>query len=235
MISARSGAVWPIAIRYPSGDTAYGGGAEKVNDVGVVMRVLVCDDHPIVLLSMTMLIEASGHEVVATTDDPSEVAGLVDSQAPDVCLLDLLFHGDPTASLQAVQRVAPLTEVIVVTGTMDGAQRAAALEAGASAVASKGLPSDDLIALIEGRADATSSPRRGAPANADPWGLTAREYEVLSCLIDGDCTSRIATRLTMRNTTVRSHVQNLLLKMGVHTRAAAVARAIGEGVITIGP
>lgn len=198
------------------------------------MRAILCDDHPIVLLSTTMLLEAHGHEVVHSIDHPATIPEMVRSLNPDVCLMDLFFNTDDdgAATLEAIRAVAEFTDVIVVSGAADEGIRLAAMEAGASAVASKAMATDAFIALVEGR-----GPGPTVLAAPDPdhgrFGLTRRELEVLGCLIDGDCTARIATRLDMRSATVRSHVQNLMLKLGVHTRAAAVARAVTTRLVDV--
>ena len=134
--------------------------------------------------------------------------------------------------MAAIGAVSAKTDVIVVTGSNDDADRTAALDAGASAVASKATPADDLVALIEGRSPGSSAPVV-RPAVAARFALTEREHQVLQCLSEGDGTKRIAHRLDMRSATARSHVQSLMLKMGVHSRAAAVAHSVREGLVDI--
>lgn len=194
------------------------------------MRLVICDDHPIVVISMTMLFEAHGHEVVATTDSPHRLPQLVAELQPDVCLLDFMFDGsfDATPALDAIELIAGATDVVVISGTADATQRAAALAAGASAVASKATAGDSLVALVEGRCPVAQTP--SVPRASNPYRLTAREQQVLQSLINGDSTARMAQRLQMRHATARSHVQSLLLKMGVHTRSAAVAIGVRDGL-----
>lgn len=198
------------------------------------MRVIICDDHPIVVLSTTMLLEAHGHEVIERTDRPEAIPEMVRSLSPDVCLMDLFFDpgDDGAATIEAIRAVVSLTDVIVMTGAAGDGIRLMAMEAGASAVASKAISADSFIALVEGREPGPTIP---APPDHEHlrFGLTVRELEVLGCLIDGDCTARIATRLNMRSATVRSHVQNLMLKLGVHTRSAAVARAVSTRLVDV--
>lgn len=100
-------------------------------------------------------------------------------------------------------------------------------------MASKALPGEQLVALVEGRCDVGPSTPRTRPPASNRYLLTVREQQVLQSLIDGDSTTRIAERLDMRHATARSHVQSLLLKMGVHTRAAAVAVGVRQGLAVL--
>ncbi|HEX2576846.1 MAG TPA: response regulator transcription factor [Aquihabitans sp.] len=195
------------------------------------MRFIICDDHPIVVMSTTMLLQAHGHEVVATAPRPQVLRSQVERHRPDVCVVDLLFGPvtDSVAALVAIKDVAELTSVIVVSGSADAVQREAAMAAGASAVASKSLPAAELVALLERRGQVAASPKPRAASRDNPYSLTAREQQVLACLAQGISTPGIAERLDMRGATARSHVRSLMLKMGVHTRAAAVARGVSEG------
>ena len=86
-----------------------------------------------------------------------------------------------------------------------------------------------MLALVEGRASGQRS-RRRQPAN--PFLLTRRELEVLQSLVEGDSTERMAARLQVRNATARSHVQSLMLKLGVHSRSAAVSLGVRAGLST---
>ncbi|CAN5432235.1 response regulator transcription factor [soil metagenome] len=196
------------------------------------MKIIICDDHPIVVISTSMLVEAHGHEVVATTQRPQDLRDLVELHEPDVCIVDLLYGNavDSVPALVAIHDVAGLTDVVVVSGSADAVQRQAALAAGASAVASKATPGADLVALIEGRSGVAAGPAPVVRSTANPYALTAREREVLQCLVEGISTPRIAECLEMRSATARSHVRSLMLKLGVHTRAAAVARGVSEGL-----
>lgn len=196
------------------------------------MKIVICDDHPIVILSTSMLVEASGHEVVATAERPEDLADLVERHHPDVCIVDLLYGNDTdaVAALVAIHDIAALADVVVVSGTVDDIQRVAALAAGARAVVSKATASDQLMALIEGRAAPAVVSSRGPDPARDPYALTTRERQVLQCLIAGISTPHIAERLDVRNATARSHVRSLMLKLGVRTRAAAVARGVSEGL-----
>lgn len=193
------------------------------------MRIVLCDDHPIVLMSLAELFIAHGHEVVATASHPEEMRGLVPAYRPHICVSDLLFGGqqDMVEALRAIREVALSTDVIVVSGAADAAQRKAAMAAGAVAVVSKAAPPADLVALVEGRSDRCPVLQRSV---ANPYFLTQREQQVLQSLVDGDSTERMAARLGMRSATARSHVQGVLLKLGVSSRIAAVSVGVQRGL-----
>ncbi len=201
------------------------------------MRCVLCDDHPIVLLAQSMALETRGHEVVATAAVPGELLELVDRHDPDVCLTDLFFgeHDQGEETLEVIRTVSRRTDVIVVTGSATIEQQTLATDAGAVAVVSKGASNEVVMALVEGRsghhvAEGPAGPPSGSKEK-DRYFLTARELEVLQCLADGLSTERIATSLQMRHATARSHVQSVLLKLGVHTRTAAVAKGIRSSLI----
>lgn len=200
------------------------------------MRCVLCDDHPIVLLSQAMMLESHGHDVAATALLPDQLPELVDRLGPDVCITDLLFGDEDRgeATLDAIREVSSKTDVIVISGAASPEQRRAATAAGAAGVISKGASNDAVMALIEGRtghADLTAEAGASGPAGYDDHFLTPREREVLQCLADGESTERIAVRLGMRHATARSHVQMVLLKLGVHTRTAAVASGIRSSLV----
>ena len=195
------------------------------------MDLVLCDDHPIVMHSMATMFRSHGHDVVATATRPEQLADLVLRHRPHVCVTDLMFDDDgPAAVLDAIAQVSPFVAVVVLSGAPGHA--AQALAAGATAVGSKSLSADAIVALVEGRtAEGTVS--RPVPRARVPYFLTDREVEVLQSLSDGDSTARMAERLGVRHAPARSHVQSVLLKLGVHSRVAAVAVAVDAGMVQV--
>ncbi len=195
------------------------------------MDLVLCDDHPIVMHSMAVMFRAHGHDVVATAPRPEQLRDLVLRHRPHACVTDLLFDGDnPEIAFDAIAEVSPFVDVIVLSGAPGLTARA--LAAGATAVGSKALPAADIVALVEGRT-AEGAVSRPVDRGRTPYLLTDREVEVLQSLSDGDSTSRMAERLGVRHATARSHVQSVLLKLGVHSRVAAVAVAVEAGVVEV--
>ncbi len=197
------------------------------------MELILCDDHPIVMASLAAMFEAHGHDVVGMVSHPDALADVVRDLGGDVCVTDLLFgdEQEPHAVLGAITEVARLSDVVVLTGA-DRHHCDAASRAGATAVGSKALPSEAILALVEGRAPSADSSIPDRPAGA-PFFLTSREVEVLQSLSDGDSTARMAERLGVRHSTARSHVQSVLHKLGVHNRLAAVSVAVSHGLIEV--
>ncbi|HEU5149442.1 MAG TPA: response regulator transcription factor [Iamia sp.] len=195
------------------------------------MHLVLCDDHPIVMHSMAVMFRAHGHEVAATATRPEQLRDLVLQHRPHVCVTDLLFDGEgPDTAFAAIGEVSPFVDVVVLSGAPGLAARA--LAAGATAVGSKALPATDIVALVEGRT-AEGAVTRPVDRARTPYLLTDREVQVLQSLSDGDSTARMAERLGVRHATARSHVQSVLLKLGVHSRVAAVAVAVEAGVVQV--
>lgn len=195
------------------------------------MELVLCDDHPIVMHSMAVMFRSHGHDVVATASRPEQMVELVHQHQPHACVTDLLFDGDePGAVFDAITRVSPFVDVVVISGAAEHTTRA--LAAGATAVGSKALPAEDIVALVEGRT-AEGAVSRPTERGRAPYFLTEREVEVLQSLSAGDSTTRMAERLGVRHATARSHVQSVLLKLGVHSRVAAVAVAIEAGMVDV--
>lgn len=196
------------------------------------MHLIICDDHPIVVLATSMLVEAHGHEVVATTTRPPCLPELVAEHRPDACIVDLHYEDETDAHLvlPVIRSIARSTDVVVVTGSAGPVECKAALAAGAVATASKSLPSSELLALIEGRSGGGEA---GEEDERPPALLTRRELQVLQCLVEGDATARIASRLHLQPPTVRSHVQSIMGKLGTHTRSSTVVVGLRMGLGSI--
>ncbi|WP_426573881.1 LuxR C-terminal-related transcriptional regulator [Aquihabitans sp. McL0605] len=197
------------------------------------MRMILCDDQELVVLSLTRLFEGHGHDVVAVAHRPAELAELVEEYRPDVCVLEVVTRGDEPIgdAMSSIAAIAGQTDVVVVTCSTHSPVSVAALASGARAVVMKSTTSDELVAQVERRVSRppTIGKQQKGPGR---YFLTEREVQVLESLADGDSTERIGARLNLSHATVRSHVQSLLCKLGVHSRAGAVAVAVRSGLIT---
>lgn len=199
------------------------------------MDIVLCDDHAMVVASMVGLLEAHGHDVVATVREPEGLPEAVRRAAPDVCVTDLLFDDDLAPGrvvLDAISTVATTTDVVVISGVRREEDLEAARDAGAAALGSKAMSSTEIVDLIEGRVGSSRGARTERP-RPSAFFLTDRELQVLQHLSDGDSTCRIAQHLGVRHATARSHVQSVLLKLGVHSRLAAVAVAVRHGLVEV--
>jgi two-component system, NarL family, nitrate/nitrite response regulator NarL len=199
------------------------------------MRLVICDDHRLLLEALATALAGHGYIVEALATTPDEAVSAVARHDPDVLLIDLRFpdgHG-LDASRQVLSR-HPRTKVVVLTGTDDPNSLSKALELGVSGYVLKGERVDAICAALDGVARGETVVRRsllrqirrtgGTPEQPGPVReLTAREQEVLDLLKEGLDTQQIVQRLVVSPSTVRTHVQNILSKLGVHSRLQAVA------------
>ena len=200
------------------------------------MRLVICDDHLLLVEAMVVALAALGHEVVARGTTPEEAVRLTREHHPDVCLLDVNF---PTgSSLQFIARVreaGAATRVVMMSAWTDHDTVARALEEGASGFVGKQQPMSEIAQALERvhRGEVVMDPAllrpgaRSEPEREDPlWQLrflTDREWETMRCIMDGLTTAEMAVELGVRGSTARTHVQNLLTKLGVHSRLQAAA------------
>ncbi len=211
-------------------------------------RVVVVEDHPLYRQALVSLVgEVDGFEVVAeAADGLSGVAATVEHQ-PDVVLMDL---GLPDLSgieaTRQIRALLPSTAVLVLTMTEDEAAVSGAVRAGAAGYLVKGAEPEAiaraLAAVAEGGAvfgaqvagAALSRLGRPAPAVTTPGlrGLTTREIEVLDLVAAGQSNAAIAAELDISAKTVRNHLSNILVKIGVRDRSAAIVKARESGLGT---
>ena len=197
-----------------------------------VIRVLLVDDHPLVLEGLRALMEAERDvQVVGTTTDGTRVPDLVRQLQPDVVLLDLeLGHTNGYEVLKRLRAEQLTTKVLVLTAYGDGESMRAALEHQADGIALKtDSPSrtvDALRAVSSGVLVFPQAARRwmrkpNERAIAGPSALSEREREVWALLAAGMSNGEIAKKLGVSASTVKFHTQNLFQKLGVSNRTAA--------------
>lgn len=214
------------------------------------IRVVVCDDHPVYRKGLQMLLtEVDGIEVVGEASDGETALEVVDRLHPDVVVMDLHLPG--ISGVEATRRLLagdPDLGVVVLTMFKDDTSLLAALRAGARGYVVKDADYEELAMAIKvvaageamlgkdvserlGAVLASSSRPRPFPA------LTEREHSVLELMAQGLANEAIASRLFLSPKTIRNNVSNVLTKLGVATRAAAIAlaRDAGIGGETTGP
>ncbi len=199
------------------------------------MRIVLADDHTLLLDALALALGKRGHEVVGQATTRRAAVALVRQFQPDACLLDIAFPtGSGLDALPELRAAGPDTKVVVLSGLVDAAVVREALEKGAHGVVDKGEPISAICAALDavvaGQLAVDAALLREAlnPKRVeDPlWVLnflTDREWDVLHLLVEGAETRDIARALRVRSTTARTHVQNLLTKLGVHSRLQAVA------------
>jgi len=210
---------------------------------GEPIRVVVCDDHHLVAQGVSMVLGAEDDiEVVGVAGSVAEVREMAMSRRPDVVLMDYgLPDGDGVTATAAIKASQPDVQVIMLTSFLDEEILVAAIEAGCSGYVTKHKGAEELTAAVRlvAAGEALVSPdmlarllprmRRGNHGLG--WDLTPRERQVLDLLAHGDSKEAIARRLFLSTNTVRNHIQNILTKLGAHSRLEAVAAAAREGLL----
>lgn len=209
------------------------------------VRVLVCDDHEVFAEGMAALLRAEGMEVVGTVGRARDVVRTMLEARPDVVLMDYeMPDEDGITTTAAVKAADPSVHVVLLTSSNDEDVLVRAIDAGISGYVTKSKPSSEVMAAVRAAVagDVLVSPdmmarllprlrTRETPAGYD---LTPRELEVLELLAAGTSNDALVVRLGISRNTVRNHVQNLLTKLGVHSRLEAVALATREGLLRTG-
>lgn len=213
------------------------------------IRVLIADDQPLARAGFKAVLEATGGvQVVAEAQDGDQAVELARRHAPDVVLMDVRMPG--TDGIEATRRMPNQKVLILTTFGLDD-YIIEALRAGASGFLLKDAPVEDLVRAVRTVAagDAQLSPAvtkrlleqvarrlpaavpRDSGALAD---LTERELEVLRLLAAGMSNAEIAAALVVSEPTVKSHVSNVLQKLGLRDRVQAVIYAYENGLIAPG-
>jgi DNA-binding NarL/FixJ family response regulator len=183
----------------------------------------------------------SGVEVLGTVDAP-DALDLATSAAPAVVVVELDGCPEGLATVASVVGALPSTRVLTLTGSPDHAAVLAAVRAGATSHLVAPTPPADLAAAVRrtARGEAVFSPGLadvvleafGRRSGAGDCGrqLTEREADVLRLVVEGLTAKQIASRLVLSPRTVENHVQNVLRKFRLHSRAALVRYAIEHGL-----
>jgi DNA-binding NarL/FixJ family response regulator len=218
----------------------------------MTVRVLIADDQQLVRSGFRMILESEQDLlVVAEAADGQEAVAAARRLRPDVALIDLrmpVMDGIAATSSIVGDPAVP-TRVLVVT-TFDTDEHVyAALRAGASGFLLKDAPPEELAAAVrliaEGEALLAPSVTRRvieefARVSRDPGSrsslgdLTERELDVLRLVARGLSNSEIAQELTIGETTVKTHIGNILMKLDVRDRAQAVVAAYESGLVVPG-
>lgn len=199
------------------------------------VRLVICDDHAVVRAGLLALIgSASDIEVVGEAGNGPEAVALAERLRPDVVLMDLQLGSDMDGA-EATRRItalaAPTPRVLVLTTYDTDADIARAISAGATGYLLKAESADELFTAIHAAAQgrtALSPPvaNRVMSQMRNPRPtLTPRELDILAQLAHGLGNREIARALHISEATVKTHLGRIYDKLGVDTRAAAVAVA----------
>ena len=206
------------------------------------IRLMIVDDHRVVRSGLSaFLLAYDDLKLVGEAGNGEEAVRLCAQVKPDVVLMDLVMPGmDGIAATKAIRERCPKTQVIALTSFGDQERVQAALKAGAIGYLLKDVSDVELVAAIRnaaaGRPTLAADAQRAliqAATNPKPPGsdLTEREREVLALMVKGMSNDEIAAHLTVRPSTAKFHVSNVLSKLGVTTRTEAVVMALQNHLV----
>ena len=203
------------------------------------IRVLIADDHAVVRRGLRTFLELQDDiDVVGEASDGETCVAAAVELSPDVILLDLLMPGvGGVEALGRLRDAGSTARVLVITSFTDPAVSVPAVRAGAAGVIFKDVEPRDLASAIRSvhaghtllQPDVAAALMAPDPAAASP--LTARERDVLAEITQGRSNREIARALSLSEKTVKTHVSNVLMKLGVADRTQAALLAVRRGLV----
>ncbi len=207
----------------------------------MAIRILIVDDHAVVRQGLKMFLATDPDlEVIGEAGNGQEALLSVAKLQPDVVLMDLLMPVmDGITAIGQLRRQFPDTEVIALTSVLEDASVTGAVRAGAIGYLLKDTEADELIRAIKAAAagQVQLSPKaaerlmREIRTPDSPDKLTQRETDVLRLLAAGRSNKEIALELVIGETTVKTHVSNVMMKLGVSSRTQAALYAVKIGLV----
>jgi len=208
-----------------------------VQSTSELIRILAVDDHPLLRSGIAALVNSEPDlKLVAEASNGKEAIVAFRAHQPDVTLMDLQMPGiDGLDAIIAIRAEFPEARIIVLTTYHGDVQVLRALKAGARAYILKGHVHRELLETIR----AVHAGQKRIPPeiaaelaeHAADDALTEREIEVLKLIGAGNSNKQIANRLFVGEATIKSHVTNILSKLGANDRAHAVTIGLKRGII----
>ena len=206
------------------------------------LRIILAEDHTIVLEGLRALLEREGFEIVGEAQDGRAAVDLARRFKPDIAILDIAMPAlNGIDAAREILRASPDTRTILLTVHDDNQYVVEALRAGVSGYLLKTKAGSDLVQAIKEVSrgalylspglsrDAVKSFLENKDVKADP--LTPREREVLQLIAEGKTTKEVGVILGISVKTAESHRTRIMEKLDIHETATLVRYAIRQGVI----
>ncbi len=231
------------------GDSTDAESGESASGGPETIRVLLVDDHTVVRRGLRTFFDLTDDiQVIGEAADGEQAIAEALRLKPDVILMDLMMpRTDGLTAIAAIKQAQPEIEIVAVTSFIEEDKVTAALEAGATGYLLKDAEAEEVAAAVraafagETHLDAAVArmlarrmrERRAAPPAAEP--LTQRELEVLSLVGQGASNKDIAAALFITERTARTHVSNILGKLGLASRTQAALYAVDHNLVVTKP
>jgi len=201
------------------------------------IRILIAEDHAVVrqgFIALLRLVE--GFEIVAEATNGLQALALFREHRPDIALMDLRMPGaGGVESIIAIRKEFPDARIIVLTSFDGDEDIFRAIQAGARGYLLKGMDADELIDAIQtvhrGKSRIPAAVAERLAERLSGNALTERETEVLKTIVAGKSNKEIAAALFISEATVKTHINNLLSKLGVADRTQAATMALHRGIV----
>jgi len=209
------------------------------NPVGGPIRILAVDDHPLLRQGIAALVSGeSGMKLVAEAFDGQEAIDKFRLHRPDVTLMDLQMPAvNGIEAIIGIRSEFPNARIIVLTTYTGDVQMLRALKAGARGYVLKGHVRRELLDTIRavhaGQKRIPPEVAAELAEHATDEALSSREIAVLRLIAAGNANKEIAAQLSIAEDTVKSHVTNILAKLGANDRTHAVTLALKRGIIEL--
>jgi DNA-binding NarL/FixJ family response regulator len=226
--------------------------SEATTSAVASIRVVVADDHPVVRFGVKNMLESDmGFEVVGEAEDGDVAITETLELEPDILLLDVLMPRLPgLEALRAIMSKSPRVKIIMLTSTISTQQIIEALQIGARGIVLKDAVAGDLSksirAVLSGDywiggervvnlVAALNGLMKLAAATPEKktYGLTPRELEVVTCIVEGCSNKDVAKQFAISEETVKRHLSNIFDKTGVSTRLELALFAIAHKLVTL--
>ena len=212
--------------------------ASSLEPVESTMKVVLADDHQLMLTGIRRALEADGgFEIVGETQNGAQVLPLVARTEPDLVLLDLRMPNmDGLACLDEIKRRYPAIRVVMLSASQNEQMIESALRRGASAYVVKNIDPSDLPGTLRQALEGNVYSAVGTVGSTESFGpraagLTEREISILKALAKGLSNDEIAKEFWVARQTVKFHLTNIYRKLEVRNRAEAIRKAYSFGLV----